>query len=361
VAVAAAVDSDALRAWLDTVDFSGVIHIADASSDAPAVTICRGLADRSAGVPITSATRFGTASTTKLITGLAAARLVDRGRLSYDARVVDLLDAASRPRNLDAAVTLGHLLSHTSGIGDYADDLDGPPYETIWESTPPGTIRRPADLLPLLRNVPPRAAPGDEVRYNNGAFVLAGLALEAVTGQPYPALVRDEVFTPLGMTSSGFWPLDGVEPHLAVGYLPPDPDAVFGVKRLAWQTNVHAIPALGQPDGGAQATAGDLVRLLDGLTGRGAADGYLSGATRTVMRGPHATDPRTGARYGFGVVHAGAGQGARLGHGGDDPGFACRAYAYPELDLRVVVMSNVTEGAATTFRHIDGLIVGPAG
>src|SRR4029079_18118961 len=97
----------------------------------------------------------------------------------------------------------------------------------------------------------------------------------------YHDVVAREVFEPLGMTRSGFWPLDGVEPALAVGYLPPDPEGVLGIPREMWQTNVHAIPVMGQPDGGAQSTAADLVRLLDGLTGRGdLAAPYPSAATR---------------------------------------------------------------------------------
>lgn len=362
MAPAAAVDPAALGASLAEADFSGIVHIdvGDGDGDPASLTVCRGLADRAAGLPITPDTRFGTASTTKLITGLAVARLVDRGRVRYDDLIVDILDVELRPRDLDGRVTLGHLLSHTSGIGDYADDLDGPPYETIWLTTPPGRIRRPRDLAPLLREVPARAAPGEEVRYNNGGFVLAGLVLEALEGRAYADVVRDEVFVPLGMDRSGFWSLDGVEPDIAIGYLPPDPTGRFGVAREAWQTNVHAIPVVGQPDGGAQATATDLVRLLDGLIGRRVGASYLSPATWADFVGPHATDPQNGARYGFGVVHAGDGRGTRIGHGGDDPGFACRAYAYPALDTRVVVLSNVTEGAAAAFRHVDALLTAAA-
>ena len=349
------IDAAALRDWLDEADFSGVVHIA--RNDDPPLTIARGFADRAGRITNGPETRFGTASTTKLMTGLAVARLVDRGTLSYDSRLVDVLPAVVRPTHLGDAVTIGHLLSHTSGVADYIDELEGPPYETLWEAVPPGHVKAARDLVPLFRDLAPWASPGVEVRYNNAAFVLAGLAIEATTGERYPEIVAREVFGPLGMSRSGFWPLDGVEPDLAVGYLPPDPDGVLGVPRETWQTNAHALPVMGQPDGGAQSTATDLVRLLDGLTGRGdVGSRYLRPATRSLMLGPHAMDPRNGARYGYGVVHAGDGDAARLGHGGDDPGFACRAYAFPALGLRVVVLSNVTEGAAATFRHIDARV-----
>lgn len=71
-------DVVAFRAWLEESDFHGVVHVAGDDDEEPR-TIAIGLADRAAGLPIHPGTRFGTASTTKLLTGLTVARLVDRG------------------------------------------------------------------------------------------------------------------------------------------------------------------------------------------------------------------------------------------------------------------------------------------
>jgi CubicO group peptidase (beta-lactamase class C family) len=345
------------RSWLAEVDFHGVVHIA-ADDDEEPLTIAMGLADRAAGLPIHPGTRFGTASTTKLLTGLTVARLVDRGVVRYEDRLVDLVGNELRPRDLDERVTLHHLLSHTSGVGDYADEYDGPPYETIWETVPSGTIRGSRDMVPLMRDLPRTGDPGEAARYNNGAYVLAGLALEEVTGRSFPELVRDEVFAPLSMTASGFWALDGTEPDLAVGYLPPDAEAAPGSPAAAWRTNVYSLPAMGLPDGGAQATAADLVRALDGLTGRGAIGAaFLTPATRERMIGPHAISPVEKAGYGLGVVHGGEGPSARIGHSGEDPGFSSRCWAYTATGERVVVQSNVTEGASQPFKRLDEMLV----
>lgn len=351
---------DGLRAWLAETSFSGVVHVAGDDAEEP-VQIAMGLADRAAGLPIHAGTRFGTASTTKLLTGLAAARLVDRSVVRYEDRVVDLVAEDLRSRDLDERVTLAHLLGHTSGVGDYADEYDGPPYERIWETVPPGTIRGARDLIRAFRDVPRTSDPGTAPRYNNGAYVLAGLALEEVTGRAYPQIVREEVFEPLGMTASGFWALDGIEPDLAVGYQPPDPEAASGSVAAGWRTNIHALPAIGLPDGGAQATAADLVKALDGLVGRGpAGEAYLSAATRQRMIGPHAVSPVEKTGYGYGVVHGGSGPTARIGHSGEDPGFSCRAWAYLATGIRVVVQSNVTEGAWEAFTRLDELLAAAA-
>ena len=350
-------DVAGFRAWLADEGFSGVVHVAGDDAEEEPVTIAMGRADRVAGLANHPGTRFGIASTTKLLTGLTVARLVDRGVVRYEDRLVDLVAADMLPADLDERVTLHHLLSHTSGVGDYADEYDGPPYEQIWETVPSGSIRGARDLVPLMRDLPRTGDPGEAARYNNGAYVLAGLALEEVTGRSFPELVREEVFGPLGMTASGFWAFDGLEPDLAVGYLPPDPEAEPGTLGATWRTNIYAMPAFGLPDGGAQATAGDLVRALDGLVGRGEAGGVLlTAATRQQMIGPHATSPVEKAGYGLGVAHGGAGPTARIGHSGEDPGFSSRCWAYESTGERIVVLSNVTEGAWQPFRRLDELL-----
>jgi CubicO group peptidase (beta-lactamase class C family) len=353
----ARLDVAAYRGWLADEGFSGVVHVVGDDDEEP-LTIALGLANRAAGLPNHPGTRFGIASTTKLFTGLATARLVDGGVVRYEDRLVDLLPAELRPTDLDERVTLFHLLSHTSGVGDYADEYDGPPYEQIWETVPPGAIRSARDLVRRFPDVPRTGDPGEAARYNNGAYVLAGLALEEATGRPYPELVRAEVLDPLGMAATGFWALDDPdEPDLAIGYQPPDPEAAAGSPAAGWRTNVHAMPALGLPDGGAQATAPDLVRALDVLVARGEpAASFLTEPTRSRMIGPHAISPEEKAGYGLGVVSVDTGGGPRIGHAGEDPGFSCRAWVYVATGERVVVQSNVSEGSWQPFKRLEELL-----
>lgn len=351
-------DVDAYRTGLIEESFSGVVHVIGDDDETP-VTIALGMADRVAGVANHPGTRFGVASTAKMITGLVIARLVDRGVVRYEDRYVDLVGLEFRPRDLDPKVTLEHLLSHTSGVGDYADEYDGPPFETIWETTPPTMIRGPKDTLRLMLDLPRTGDPGEAARYNNGGFVLLGVAIEEATGGSFPDVVASEVFEPLGMAASGYWPLDGLEPDLAVGYVPPAEDAVAGTPAATWRTNVYMMPAMGGPDGGLQSTAADLVRSLDGLTGRGPIGGpFLSDATRTRMSTVVAVSPEEKAGYGLGMVRAPEGAAGRVGHSGEDPGFSCRAWAYDGGE-RVVVLSNISEGAWQPFKRLDELLTGP--
>ncbi len=347
----AALDGDALREWLVETEFSGIVHIAG-DPDEPPLTIALGLADRAAGLPNHPRTRFDTASTTKMLTGLTIARLVDRGLLDYEDRLTDLVGEELRPRDLDPRVSLGHLLTHTSGVADYFDELGDESFESLWEEVPATRIRGLCDLLPLMRDRPRLAEPGAVVRYNDGAYVLLGIGIEEVTGRPCPDVVADEVFGPLAMTSSGFWALDAIVPDLAVGYLPPDP-----ARGLDWRSNVYAIPAMGGSDGGAQCTAADLVRALDGLLGRGdPGAGFLTPATRARVLARVVEDPAEEVAWGYGVKLVGEGPSRRVGHPGDDPGFCSRVWAYPATGERVVALSNVTDGAREAMRRIDALL-----
>ncbi|HEY7133129.1 MAG TPA: serine hydrolase domain-containing protein [Candidatus Limnocylindrales bacterium] len=344
----------AVEAVLDERDFSGVVHVVGDADEVP-LTLKRGLADRANEIPNTIATRFAAASVSKLVTGMTVARLVDAGTIAWSARYAALVPAEWRPPAMDPSVTLHQLLTHTSGFGDYFDEEGAEPYEAIWTRTPATTIRGPKDFWPLLRDLPQLVPPGTRGVYDNGTFVLVGIALEEVSGLRFPELVSREVFEPLGMADSGFWALDDILPRLAVGYLPPEEGALPGSRGERWRTNVHAVPAMGGPDGGVQVTAPDLVRLLDGLFGRGDGSSFLSAATRAHLIGPHADDGDD-FRFGCGVLHVGEGPSTRFGHTGEDPGASARAWVYPATGERVAVLSNVTDGGGDVTRRIDALL-----
>ncbi len=352
-----AIDVDRLRDELAAQDFSGVVHVVGEDGERP-ITIARGLADRAAAIAISADTRFGCASVSKLVTGLSIARLVDAGLLDWDARYVDLVGVDWRPEAFDPAITIHHLLTHSSGFGDYFDEHGDEPYEAMWTRIPATTIRGPRDMWPLLRDVPQQEPPGTAGRYNNGAFILLGIALEELTGSPFADIAAREVFGPLGMDRTGFWALDAVVPNLASGYLPPADGAAPGSPETDWRSNVYALPAMGGPDGGVQSTVGDLVRLLDGLSGRDDGASFLAAATRAHVLNRHAAEPDEFYGFGCGVLHVGEGPSARFGHTGVDPGADVRAWTYPATGERVVVVSNVSGGAGLITRRIDAMLRG---
>jgi CubicO group peptidase (beta-lactamase class C family) len=321
---------DELAAGLAAMDFSGVVLAVGPAG--VVAEVAQGIADRAVGRLITPSSRFGIASAAKLFTAVTLVSLFERGLAAPSTPVVDVLGPAARPGDLDPGVTLEHLLTHTSGIADYADEYGDEAYEAIWLRANPNAMRTPRDLLPLFANLPPLAAPGTEVRYSNAAFVLAGLAIEALAGVDFYEAVATAVLVPAGMASTGYPALDDVVPDLAIGYLAPPDDAPDGT----WRSNLYAIPARGQPDGGAFTTAADMVRFLDAFRqGR-----LVAPAWRDEMLRPRVRDDREEVRYGLGWQLAGEGRCRWVGHSGGDPGYVAHVRWYPEADLRLVVMAN---------------------
>ncbi|MFE7797713.1 serine hydrolase domain-containing protein [Nocardia sp. NPDC057440] len=312
-----------LRMWEQERGYSGIAVIA--RGGVREFEGCYGLANRSEGIPVSTETRFGLASVTKMFTAVAVARFVRSGLVSFDTAVRDILPAGRRPTTLRPDVTVHHLLSHTSGIADYFEE--GEDYAALWTDRPNYRILCPADMLSLFANLAPHGRPGQRFQYSNAGFVLLGLIVEEIAGVPYPDAVAESVFEPAGLTSTGFFALDEVHSHVAIGYLPP---------REAggpWRSNIYSIPSMGGPDGGAFATAADLDRFL-----RAYADGTLLGdQLRAAMLTPRCV-VRDGVEVGYGVFLHGGG---RFGHTGEDPGCEVMVQHLPEFDTSVVALCNM--------------------
>ena len=320
---------DRLRAQAAKDDVSGSVLLTQAGH-----TIfhgCYGLADRAAGVAIGPGTRFGLASVTKMFTAVAVADQVSAGRLALTSRVVDVLPAEARPSTLHPDVTIAHLLLHTSGIADYAEEDDTFPsyladYASLWQERPNYRMLRPLDFLPLFADLPPYRPPGQTWQYCNASYILLGIVLEHVTGRAYTDLVQERVFDRAGMTASGFLRLDEPHPDVAVGYL--EPDSPGAIRR----TNIYSVPVIGGADGGAFSTVTDLDRFLHRL-----ADTSLMGEVTAEM-----LDPREilgdGYRHAYGFIYHPDGW---FGHGGGDPGVACRVQRFPDDDAHLIVLCNV--------------------
>jgi CubicO group peptidase (beta-lactamase class C family) len=246
-----------------------------AVADRDGVTYTRQAGVRQAGEPaaMTQDTIFWLASMTKAIVSVAALREVEAGRLSLDGDLAGLLpefadlkvlegfgeDGAPRLRPARRAPTLRDLLTHTSGFG-YAflsEDL------TRWHATTgaadPNGGTRAAHVLPLLHE------PGEAWSYGIG-IDWAGLAVEAASGQRLDAYLAEHILGPLGMTDTGFAPVDPsrrATAHLRVeGTLFPAPTPPGG-------TEAEVLSG----GGGLHGTAPDYIRFLRMLLNGGELDG----------------------------------------------------------------------------------------
>jgi CubicO group peptidase (beta-lactamase class C family) len=131
-------------------------------------------------------------SITKVMTGVALLQLRDRGKLSLDDAVTKYVPELTG----HAAVTLRHLVTHTSGIPSTGDGS-----AKYWTGDHDITE---AELLAAIKNAPLDFAPGTKVAYSNFAVSLAGLVIARVSGEPYRDVMEGSVFVPLHMVESSF-------------------------------------------------------------------------------------------------------------------------------------------------------------
>lgn len=308
--------------------FSGVVHVERRGE----VLLSRAsaFADRSARVPNTPDTRFGTASGSKTFTAVAVALLVDEGRLSFDARLADCLPL--RFPRFDPGVTLHHLLTHTAGIPDYFDESVMTDYAALWRDRPASSMRTPADFLPMFRDLPQGFPPGARFAYNNAGFIVLGLVVEHASGMPFARFVETRVFAPCGMTGSGYYALDRLPERTAIGY-------AIDEESGTWRANTGMLPVVGGPDGGAFTTAADMSRFWTTLL----EERLLAPSTTRRMLTPHAPAPEEGegAWHGYGLWLTRNGPDVASVHAlGADPGVRFRSSVHPDRDLRVTVLGN---------------------
>src|SRR5215203_2461371 len=179
------------------------------------LAVAHGYANRAWKAPCRLDTRFDIASITKLFTAVATLQLVERGEFELGTSVVDYLELAGTA--ISPAVTPYHLLTHTSGIADDADEEAGERYEDLFVAEPNYSFTETADQVRHFVTKPPNFPPGQGCRYCNGSYLLLGLMVERATQAQYREYVGANVFGPAGMTRSGFFRMDVVEPDVAEG------------------------------------------------------------------------------------------------------------------------------------------------
>ena len=314
--------------------FSGVVRV-DTGDDASFVS-AYGLAHRGQRIANTVDTRFGIASGTKGLTALTVMTLVES----------DQLDLATTARSIlgrdlpliDDHVTVEHLLSHRSGIGDYLDEESVEAVTDYVMPVPVHRLARTEGYLAVLAGHEQVFAPGSRFSYNNGGFVVLALIAERVSGVPFHRLVEDRVCGPAGMYDTAFLRSDEPTGRAALGYLHAD----------GLRTNTLHLPVLGSGDGGIHSTAADVHAFWDALfAGRIVSANGVADMVRPRTPGP-------AARYGLGMwLHA---TGTAVMLYGSDAGVSFRSLHDPATQITYTVLSNTTAGAWPIVEHLDKLL-----
>jgi CubicO group peptidase (beta-lactamase class C family) len=316
-------------------DFSGAVRI----SLGPGVVVeaAYGYADRSSRLTNRVDTRFGIASGTKLFTALGVGVLLDDGVLHLDDHVTDVV--RHRLPNVSREVTVGQLLTHTSGVFDYYDEEAHQDFDDFELAIPPFKLVELSDYLPLLTEGEMKFAPGSRFSYSNGGYVLLGLAIEGASGTPYHQFIEEAVLRPCRMTSSGFFRFDRLPERVATGYIEQDGQ---------WRSNVYNLPIIGGPDGGMFSTVGDIESMW-----RAVLDGTLLTPALARRYQTASAKFKDNVHYGMGLwIRDDGTNRRRIYIEGCDAGASFQSTRYADGTI-ATVMSNTTEGAWPVVEAID--------
>lgn len=314
--------------------FSGAVLLA--RDGKPVLRKAWGEAERSFHVPNRPDTLFSLGSLNKMFTAVAIGRLVEEGKVAWDDPVGKHV-RGWLPDDVAAKVTIRHLLTHTSGLGDYLDALSAGDSRLLLDGV--------AAHRSLVEGSRPAFEPGSRFQYSNAGYLLLGAVIEAASGRDYYAFVRDEVYARAGMVRSGSYAMDDVVENLAVGYIRP------GEGVDTWRTNRSLGGLRGTPAGGGYSTCDDLLAFSNALLG----NRLLSKETTEAILTPRVTAPFGEYGFGFGVENA-PGGGTVVGHAGGFPGVSTVLRIYRDAGWTLCVLANVSSGPGEITRTWEGLI-----
>lgn len=281
-----------------------------------------GLSNLELQTPVTPQSSFKLASVTKTFTAMLVMRLVQDGAIGLD----DPIDRhlAGLPAHWHG-ITVAQLLSHTSGIPSFTDDVE----RRCNPDQAPSTYRR-GDAVREVACHPLLFAPGSGWSYGDTGYYLLAMLIERVTGAPYEAALSRWITGPLGMRRTHVLDYHAIVPGRVDGYTP-----VPGGFRNAPRFEFEEVGG-----GGLVSTLEDMNRLVRAFE----TDVVLSRASRERMRQPAVLADGSTALYGFGLGLTPYRGHARFGHsGGGGLGFATAFTHFPEHRVTVIVLSNADQ------------------
>jgi CubicO group peptidase (beta-lactamase class C family) len=285
-----------------------------------------GLADRARDIPLTADSVYNLGSITKQFTAAAILTLEMQGKLAVTDPASKYLDGVPPDK---AAITLHHLLTHSSGL---ESDFSPTDYDPVGREE---YVRRA--LQSTLR-----FKPGDGYEYSNAGYSLLAAIVEKVSGQPYEVYLTERVLKPAGMRETGYKVPKWAPDRIAHGYRDDGED---------WGTILQRIQEADAPywtlrgNGGLHTTLGDMLawhRALD-------TDAVLSKEERAKYFKPYVAEGPRGLShyaYGWAVSRSARGTGV-VQHNGGNGIYVAEFVRFPDEDAMLFVTSTDTTLTAT--------------
>jgi CubicO group peptidase (beta-lactamase class C family) len=336
--------SQAVAGYMDQVDKfvsaemqrQGVPGVAIGIVSKGEVIAAKGYGDANVelGVPVTPKTMFQSGSVGKQFTAVAVMLQVEEGKLALDDSITKYFPdapASWRP------ITVRHLLTHTSGIPDYTEGLTAGSSQGI-------DLRRDYTEDELSRaayGLPLEFEPGSRWSYSNTGYLLLGVIIHRVSGRFYGEVLKERVFTPLGMKSARIISEADIVPNRAAGYRLVNGE----LKNQEWVAPTLNTTA----DGSLYLSMLDLIAWDRGLR----AEAILKTESWPLIYTPVTLGSGKTYPYGFGWFLEESGGKPWYHHSGSWQGFETYISRYLADDVTIIVLSNLAD--ARPQRFVDGI------
>lgn len=272
-----------------------------------------GLADRERKIPNTPQTRYRLGSVTKQFTAMGILILEKQSQLKLTDLICKYIPDCPPAWG---AITIRHLLTHSSGIPNFTEFADYPGTRAL-PSTPLQTIAR-------FKDMPLDFTPGGKFKYSNSGYIVLGYILEQASGQTYEDFLKQFIFTPLNLHDTGY---DHNSNGLAIGY----------PGRYSTQPADFIDMSIPYAAGGLYSSVEDLYRWEQSLS----TEQLVPKAFLDEMFAPQVAIPDSGYAYGYGWVIGKDPSGrSSIEHDGGIEGFTTLLTRYPADQVTIIILSN---------------------
>lgn len=280
-------------------------------------------------------TKFNLGSINKMFTAVAIMQLVENGTIRLNDPIEEYVDESWLSSEITSKVTIHHLLTHTSGLGNYFNT-------TFWKGSR-DLYKTIEDYKQLVNTDILNFEPGSRFEYSNIGMLLLGVVIEKSTGLDYFEYIRRNIYAPSKMENSDSYEMDQPVENLAIGYIPSNKN------EYGWENNIYKHVIKGGPAGGGFSTVRDLHKFAVALVNQK----LVSKSGLKQLWTDHYK-----SYYGYGFMVNTFSSGKVVGHNGGFPGLNSSFEIFLDGSYIVVVLSNYDAGASSLALKLNQLVLG---
>jgi CubicO group peptidase (beta-lactamase class C family) len=312
-------------------EFSGTVLVAKNGDILFKTAI--GDASKAYEIPNNFATKFNIASVGKMFTGLAITQLVEQGKLSFDDPLSKYVSEDWLSKEVSEKIQIKHLLTHTSGLGDYFRDA--------YQQCDIPFFRNLEDYKSLIADDTLMFEPGSRFSYSNTGMLLLGVVIEKVTNEEYFKYLKNNIFEPVGMMNTDGFDKDSPVINRATGYT-----KVYENGNVTWNNHQFTRIMRGSPSGGIYSTIDDMLKFDFAIR----SNKLLSPEYTEILLEGRPELNASFHSYGFFVSEGDKGRVAS--HKGDGRGMNCQFKTYLDSGYTIIVLSNYSQPSANMVANV---------